>query len=351
MGRQTRNPWNVLLFFLVIVTIAYLCKRGWEGFYNRPGVWVSTRFIQLIHGHHWWTWDVPIPTADGIYSCVADAGDGRKIMWMCTVRGGEYTVSGLSKQGNVCDVRLHFSATMNQGASPSTSSAYVFPTYPSRHRPAYFGIDFWYCSPAGANYVLTVTQIDPPIAPPPPPPPPPPPVAAPATAPCGIVNIVEASYGLSCGASFKNNQQANVQDTINKTIAYVTGKSTEVPKRIDMVDPAPGCPKDMTIVYNCGDGNDIRIYEPPSFKQYYEFRFNCRLCQNPPPPPPPPPAASRSAPVYMPPETINQNRKRTTKTCGTCASAPLLSSLPTPSIAHNVNLPHYSQRLTDDGGL
>lgn len=174
-----RSPLKVLLFLILLLVVAYLCKRGWEGFYNRPGVWVSTRFIQLIHGHHWWTWDVPIPTADGIYSCVADAGDGRKILWTCTVRAGEYTVSGLSKQGNVCEVRLHFSATMNQGASPSTSSAYVFPTYPSRHRPAYFGIDFWYCSPAGANYVLTVTQIDPPIAPPPPPPPPPPPAAAP----------------------------------------------------------------------------------------------------------------------------------------------------------------------------
>jgi hypothetical protein len=54
---------------------------------------------------------------------------------------------------------------------------------------------------------------------------------------------------------------------------------------------------------------------------------------------------------YMPSQTRNTNIKRTTKTCGTCASAPLLSSLPTPSIAHNVNLPHYCQRLTDDGGI
>jgi hypothetical protein len=54
---------------------------------------------------------------------------------------------------------------------------------------------------------------------------------------------------------------------------------------------------------------------------------------------------------YMPPQTRNTNIKRTTKTCATCPSAPLLSSLPTPSIAHNVNLPHYCQRITDDGGL
>ena len=228
-----RSPLKVLLFLILLLVVAYLCKRGWDGFYNTPGVWVSTRFIQLIHGHHWWTWDVPIPTADGIYSCVADAGDGRKIMWTCTVSRGQYTVSGLSKQGNICEVRLHFSATMTQGASPSTSSAYGFPTYPSTHRPAYFGIDFWYCSPDGANYVLTVTQIDPP------------PVAS-----AGSINIVEASYGANCIGGNKGNRTS-----FFKSLA--DGKSA-----LDYIynfrntggDPAPYCPKNLDITYNCGDG-------------------------------------------------------------------------------------------------
>jgi hypothetical protein len=65
----------------------------------------------------------------------------------------------------------------------------------------------------------------------------------------------------------------------------------------------------------------------------------------------PPSTGPAAAAGYMPSQRVNQNRVRRKKTCDTCPSAPLLSSLPTPSIAHNVNLPHYCQRLTDDGGL
>lgn len=319
MGRQTRNPWNVLLFFLVIVTVAYLCKRGWDGFYNTPGVWVSTRFIQLIHGQHWWTWDVPIPTADGIYSCVADAGDGRKIMWTCTVRGGEYTVSGLSKQGNVCDIRLNFSATITPGGSPSTTSAYGFPSYPGRYRPAYFGIDFWYCSPAGANYVLTVTQIDPPpVAPVV--------AAAPAAAPA-------AARTTSTGYTPDNVpldylkylfQQAGC-DPRNLTEADLTVKFWRtLPSMESIINDMRG----YAVAYSTGSGSQAQ-------KDY---------CQ-------PPSTGAAAAAGYMPPQNVNTNRVRRTKTCSTCPSAPLLSSLPTPSIAHNVNLPHYCQRVLDDGGI
>lgn len=303
MGIQKRNPWNVLLFFLVVVTVAYLCKRGWDGFYNTPGVWVSTQFIQLIHGHHWWTWDVPIPTADGIYSCVADAGDGRKIMWTCTVSGGEYTVSGLSKQGNVCEVRLHFSATITPRASPSTTSAYTFPTYPSRHRPAYFGIDFWYCSPAGANYVLTVTQIDPPpVAPA---------VAAPATpgyTPANVpLNYLKYLFQ-QAGCDPRNLTEADL------TVKYWRG--------LPSIDSIINDMRAYAVAYSTGSGSQTQ-------KDF---------CQ--------PPSTAQAG--YMPSQTVNPNRVRKTKTCSTCPSAPLLSSLPTPSIEHNVNLPHYCQRLVDD---
>ena len=308
-----RSPLKVLLFLILLLVVAYLCKRGWEGFYNRPGVWVSTRFIQLIHGHHWWTWDVPIPTADGIYSCVADAGDGRKIMWTCTVSGGQYTVSGLSKQGNVCEVRLHFSATMTQGASPSTSSAYTFPTYPSTHRPAYFGIDFWYCSPGGANYVLTVTQIYPPIAP--------------------VAAAAQAASTTSTGYT-----PANVPLDYLKFLFQKAG-----------CDPRNLTEADLTVKYwrtlPSMDSiiNDIRGYAV-AYSTGSGSQAQKDFCQ-------PPSTGPAAAAGYMPSQRVNQNRVRRKKTCDTCPSAPLLSSLPTPSIAHNVNLPHYCQRLTDDGGI
>jgi hypothetical protein len=393
MGRQTRNPWNVLLFFLVIVTVAYLCKRGWDGFYNSPGVWVSTRFIQLSHGQHWWTWDVPIPTADGIYSCVADAGDGRKIMWTCTVSGGEYTVSGLSKQGNVCEVRLNFSATMTPGASPSTTSAYTFPTYPSRHRPAYFGIDFWYCSPAGANYVLTVTQI-----------------YTPANAPleylknlfreagCDPRNLTEADLTVKYWRTLPSMDSIK-NDIRNYALAYSTGSGSQAQKDFCKDPPpapatTPSLPP-VTIHENCWGGSgwskslvgpkrfnsgadyssDVSYIKVPSGvtveisyngrsftivgpKEFNacggsgDWYFNDKIstidirATNPSDTNTPP-----AAPAYMPPQTVNTNRVKRTKTCSTCPSAPLLSSLPTPSIAHNVNLPHYCQRVLDDGGI
>ena len=397
MGKQRRNPWNVLLFFLVIVIVAYLCKRGWDGFYNRPGVWVSTRFIQLIHGHHWWTWDVPIPTADGIYSCVADAGDGRKIMWTCTVSGGQYTVSGLSKQGNVCEVRLHFSATMTQGASPSTSSAYGFPTYPSTHRPAYFGIDFWYCSPAGANYVLTVTQIDPP------------PSASAAST--GVYCIAEVRSSVDVwsnhyyfdGVWIKNAPPVGngvywiwgapnsgyVSRPIDEafTFYHSYNNTTETPIQAKIYGGAdnyatvtingrqlPQITGSLDSPYNVellpgnnniqifGQNESIQRLANPAAVWLMIKDTSGRIlvktdCTNwstsppaapPPPPPPPPPPA---APGYMPPQTVNLNPVKGKQTCVTCSPAPLLSSLPTPSIAHNVNLPHYCQRITDDGGL
>jgi len=62
----------------------------------------------------------------------------------------------------------------------------------------------------------------------------------------------------------------------------------------------------------------------------------------------PPSTGPAAQAVYMPPQIVNRNPVKKTITC---PSAPLLFSLPTPSIAHNVNLPHYCQRVTDDGGI
>lgn len=308
MGRQRRNPWDILLFFLVIVTVAYLCKRGWDGFYDAStGVWVSTRFIQLSHGQHWWAWDVPIPTADGVYNCVADAGDGRKIMWTCTVSGGQYTVSGLSKQGNVCEVRLHFSATITQGASPSTSSAYFFPTYPSRHRPAYFGIDFFYCSPGGANYVLTVTQV-----------------YTPANAPleylknlfrqagCDPSNLTEADLTVKFWRTLPS-MDAIKNDIRGYANAYSTGSGSQAQK--DFCQPNQRVSvqvRENTVARSMA--STIRSYEAPA----------------------PPPTYPQSLGV----SSVSMGPTRTL-----CAP---LTSLPTPSIKHNVNLPHYCQRIIDD---
>jgi len=182
-----RSPLKVLLFLILLLVVAYLCKRGWEEFYvtnPSPGVYVSSQFNQLVNGD-WYAWDVPIPSTDGTYNCVADAGDGRTISWTCIVSGGTYDVpgshaynspasSGFTTTGDIGSGLTFFpSITYTPGGPAGThpdiyvsSNPSTYPnSYPNNFRPAYFGIGFWYrAGGAGGYYVLTVTQTNPPPA-------------------------------------------------------------------------------------------------------------------------------------------------------------------------------------------
>jgi hypothetical protein len=186
-----RSPLKVLLFLILLLVVAYFCKRGWDGFYvtnPSPGVYVSSQFNQLVNGT-WYAWDVPIPSTDGTYNCVADAGDGRTISWTCIVSGGTYNgpvsnafnspaSSGFRTTGNIGSGLTFFPSISYTPGGPAgtrpdpyvSSNPSTYPnSYPNNFRPAYFGIGFWYrAGGAGGNYVLTVTQTNPPPAAPPP---------------------------------------------------------------------------------------------------------------------------------------------------------------------------------------
>lgn len=318
--------------------VAYLCKRGWEGFYvtnPRPGVFVSSQFNQLVNGD-WYAWDVPIPSTDGTYNCVADAGDGRTISWTCIVSGGTYDVpgshaynspasSGFTTTGNIGSGLTFFPSISYTPGGPAgthpdpyvSSNPSTYPnSYPNNFRPAYFGIGFWYrAGGAGGNYVLTVTQIDPPIAPPAPAP-----VAQ--VAPTTSTGYTPANVPLDYLKFLFQQAGCNPENLTEDDLTVKYWRT------LPSMDAIKNDIRNYAVGYSTGSGSQAQ-------KDF---------CQ-------PPSTGPAAAPAYMPSQTVNTNIKRKTKTCATCPSAPLLGSLPTPSIAYNVNIPHYCQRVLDDGGL
>jgi hypothetical protein len=229
MGRQARNPWNVLLFFLVIVTVAYLCKRGWDGFYSTP-----------------------LPS-----DMPPDMGS--------PIRVGDYIYVHNTSPGAVSQP-----ASFNMGVE---NKAWVIntPTPTEAQLKA---------APQDDKTLISMFQWD-----------------------WGVGSRSRGWYTYNGRTVYGRYVGGNSHWW---SISYVVKPPTAAAPARAALPPAAS----------------VASVEPP-----------------------PPPAVA----VYMPSQIVNRNPVKKTITCNTCPSAPLLSSLPTPSIAHNVNLPHYCQRVTDDG--
>jgi hypothetical protein len=133
----------------------------------------------------------------------------------------------------------------------------------------------------------------------------------------GTINIVEASEGINCGAS-RGNITATLQNLINgqadKYSFYHDGRTDGFAPIFG--DPAPYCPKDFNIVYNCGDGNNKTIYIPSNDGQHQIIDIKC------PKPVAPAPAPAAPAPAAAPSVTCPDLSAYIPKSSCTSCAAP-----------------------------
>jgi len=263
MGKQRRNPWNVLLFFLVIVIVAYLCKRGWDGFYDAStGVYCIAEVrssVDVWSNHYYfdgvWIKNAP-PVGNGVY-------------WIWGAPNSGYVSRPIDEAFTFYHSYNNTTGTLIQAKMYGGADNYATVTINGQRLPQ-------------------------------------------------ITGSLDSPY--------------NVQLLPGNNNIQIFGQNESIQR---LANPA------AVWLMIKDDSNRILV------------KTDCTNWSTSPPAAPAPAAAAPApaVPVYMPPQTLNLNRVKRTKTCDTCPSAPLLSSLPTPSIAHNVNLPHYCQRLTDDGGI
>ena len=235
-----RSPLKVLLFLILLLVVAYLCKRGWDGFYVTTTSTSTTSSSYIISSGQpgWAVWDIPIPKKPGTYnfSAVANNNNSKYMSWSSTVsENGTFNVMNFTST-NVggserpwLKPRITWTDTLDRSFIPKWD-------FPSSVNPTkYWSLDFNY-NYSEATYILTMTPPEYPVAP--------------APAPAGTINIVEASYGANCIGGNKGNRTS-----FFKSLA--DGKSA-----LDYIynfrntggDPAPYCPKNLDITYNCGDG-------------------------------------------------------------------------------------------------
>lgn len=332
MGRQTRNPWNVLLFFLVIITVAYLCKRGWDGFYDAStGVyslysvgsasgdldWNGRRSGNYPNGSGvQWIWNLP----------VSQWGLNQQLGVPISFYNNYNNTAGPIPVTVMAGVDDHGSITINStsyGTFSFTATPFQVILNPGNNTIQLTGINtggpagLWFAMKDNNGRILLKTDSTSGWSTRPLPPPP----------------VAQATSTTSTGYTPANVpldylkflfQQAGC-NPINLTEGDLTVKFW---RKLPSMDAIKNDIRGYAVAYSTGSGTQAQ-------KDY---------CQ-------PPSTGPAEGARYMPSQTRNTNIKKTTKTCATCPSAPLLGSLPTPSIAHNVNLPHYCQRITDDGGL
>jgi hypothetical protein len=82
----------------------------------------------------------------------------------------------------------------------------------------------------------------------------------------GNINIIEASYGLNCNGGNRGNITRKLQMLINEqgdTSSYMlNGNSSFQNFNRVFGDPNFMCPKDLRVIYDCGDGNRKEAYVP-----------------------------------------------------------------------------------------
>jgi hypothetical protein len=169
-----RSPLKVLLFLILLLVVAYLFKRGCDGFYVTTTTTSTTSSSYIISNVQpgWAVWDIPIPKKPGTYnfSAVADNNNSKYMSWSSTVsENGTFNVMNFTST-NVggserpwLKPRITWTDTLDRSFIPKWD-------FPSSVNPTkYWSLDFNY-NYSEATYILTMTPPEYPIAPPPPPP-------------------------------------------------------------------------------------------------------------------------------------------------------------------------------------
>jgi len=146
---------------LVIVTVAYLCKRGWDGFYVTTTSTSTTSSSYIISSVQpgWAVWDIPIPKKPGTYnfSAVANNNSSKYMSWSSTVsENGTFNVMNFTSTNVGGSERpdlkplIAWTNTLDRSFVPSRD-------FPSSVNPTkYWALDFNY-NYSDATYILTMT--------------------------------------------------------------------------------------------------------------------------------------------------------------------------------------------------
>ena len=362
MGKQRRNPWNVLLFFLVIVIVAYLCKRGWDGFYA-PG---TINIVEASYGANCIGGNRGNRTS--FFKSLADGKNALDYIYNFRNTGGDpapYCPKNLDITYNCGDAVSKYwgpgtrpeagddsPVSLRCPVAPVVAAAAQAAPPPSAPPPASTGV---YCIAEVRSSVdvwtnqyyfdgVWIKNA--------------PPVGNGVYWIWGVANSAYVSRPVNEAFTFYHSYNNTTGTFIEAKIyggadnyATVTINGEQLPQISGSLDS----PYNVKLLPGNNNiqifGQNESIERPANPAAVWLMikdnsgkilvKTDCTNWSTSPP----------AAPGYMPPQTVNLNPVRRTKTCSTCPSAPLLSSLPTPSIAHNVNLPHYCQRITDDGGL
>lgn len=376
-----RSPLKVLLFLILLLVVAYLCKRGWEGFYATslpsdmpPDMGSPVRVGDYIYVHN---------TSPGAVSQPGsfDMGDESRAWVANTPTPSEAQLKAAPQD----DKTLISMFQWDWGVGSRSRGWYTYNGRTVYGR--YVGVNHWW----SISYVVK----------------PPPPPAAPAPVSTGVYCIGEVGSGGDAWAtrhyagghwirnappvgngvywiwgvsnsgnearpdneaftfyhSYNNTTGSNIQAQMYggaDNYATVTINGEQLPRfdgslssPYENVTLRPGA-NNIQIFGQNGSASPAAVWLMiKDTSGRILVKSDCTNWSTSPPAAAAPAAACPDMSQYMPKSSCNSCAAPNscvdmTHYKSNSNSAPLLSSLPTPSIAHNVNLPHYCQRLVDD---